>query len=170
MAMQHLYDAPMPVEFRRLRGQTTCDTCGMTLLNGQGMRWCALCLESQKANPAGHMRELQRRIATLEAQYERAMLDLTALLHPQGWGRTAPRILDILRRAEGKYVSVERLIDLVYQDDPPVTAADSIRCLIMRIRRREYKTVDANLLPSESIENRHGLGYRLVSLREEETH
>ncbi len=169
MAMQ-LHEVPIPFEARRARGQIRCDACGMMLLNGQSMRWCTFCLESKLANPAGHARELQRRIAELEAHYERAVLDLAAHLDPQGWGRTAPRILDILRGAKGAFVSTERLVDLVYQDDPPLTAAASIRALIFRMRRRSYKSVEANLLPSESIESWHGKGYRLVSLREEETH
>ncbi|MGI5285639.1 BTAD domain-containing putative transcriptional regulator [Nonomuraea polychroma] len=73
-------------------------------------------------------------------------------------GGPRPRaVLALLLLDAGRTVSVERLIDGQYGDDPPAGAANAVQAQISRLRRR---------LPAGLIEF-HGAGYRLAVARED---
>ncbi|MDP4510775.1 BTAD domain-containing putative transcriptional regulator [Nonomuraea turcica] len=73
-------------------------------------------------------------------------------------GGARPRaLLAMLLLDAGRTVSVERLIDGQYGDDPPAGAANAVQAQVSRLRRR---------LPTGLIEF-HGAGYRLAVDRED---
>ncbi|WP_203881490.1 BTAD domain-containing putative transcriptional regulator [Planotetraspora kaengkrachanensis] len=72
---------------------------------------------------------------------------------PISVGGPRPRaLLALLLLDAGRLVSVERLVDGQYGDDPPAGAANAIQAHVSRLRRR---------LPADLIEF-HGAGYRLA--------
>jgi DNA-binding response OmpR family regulator len=82
--------------------------------------------------------------------------NLAAIINGHGvvLGHIEARLLSIFITSGPNFVSTGRLIELVYGDREPEYAEGSIKVIIHRLRLK---------LPGASIQNTHGVGYRLVA-------